>query len=434
MKVAILGNMNNNGFALMRYLRDINVDAHLFLYSNDGVMSNAHFQPELDTFNYENWKRYIHKTDLSNSVLSAFRSEWLIVLYNSVRNYLGGTNGHTQILFKSSSYVRELFLGYDHIITSGFGPSILYRSGLSASIFAPYSIGVEGIGRVAYAPSIRRPIHRLLFEYGRFLQIRALRNTKSIVSSELGLTLSNLTNLGLDAKLVKLHYPLVYIEADMPLSSGDIEIDRIGGEIEDFSFTVLMHSYLVWGDDASTNLGKLSKNNHWVIIGFALLVSKMPNLNCKLIILEYGDVNKARALVKELNLEEHVIWVKKTSRKNIMWLLGKVSVGVGEFIESHGTGWGGTGWEVLASGKPLLQGFYFNEGEYEELMGHPEPPLLKVRTMEDVLPHLLAMANEPARARATGMASKEWFHTYNGKKLAQKWLAILEEGNRLGTK
>ena len=45
MKIVILGNMNNNGFALMRYLRDLGADAHLFLFANDGTGSLSHFAP-----------------------------------------------------------------------------------------------------------------------------------------------------------------------------------------------------------------------------------------------------------------------------------------------------------------------------------------------------------------------------------------------------
>ena len=37
MRLGILGNMNNNHFSLMRYMRDLGIDAHLLLYSDDGL-------------------------------------------------------------------------------------------------------------------------------------------------------------------------------------------------------------------------------------------------------------------------------------------------------------------------------------------------------------------------------------------------------------
>ena len=32
MKVALIGNMNNNNFSIMRYFRDLGIDAHLILF------------------------------------------------------------------------------------------------------------------------------------------------------------------------------------------------------------------------------------------------------------------------------------------------------------------------------------------------------------------------------------------------------------------
>ena len=54
MKIALIGNMNNNNFALMRYFRILGADAHLLLYSNDGKGELSHFKPECDTWDIEN--------------------------------------------------------------------------------------------------------------------------------------------------------------------------------------------------------------------------------------------------------------------------------------------------------------------------------------------------------------------------------------------
>ena len=53
MKIALLGNMNNNHFALLRYLRDVNIDAYLLLYIEDGKGANSHFKPENDQKDYK---------------------------------------------------------------------------------------------------------------------------------------------------------------------------------------------------------------------------------------------------------------------------------------------------------------------------------------------------------------------------------------------
>lgn len=45
-RVALVGNMNNNHFALLRYLRDLGVNATLLMFSNEA----AHFYPQQDTW------------------------------------------------------------------------------------------------------------------------------------------------------------------------------------------------------------------------------------------------------------------------------------------------------------------------------------------------------------------------------------------------
>ncbi len=108
-----------------------------------------------------------------------------------------------------------------------------------------------------------------------------------------------------------------------------------------------------------------------------------------------------------------------------MWLLSKVSVGVGEFYDVPRTIWGGTGWETLASGKPLLQGYQFAEGEFEAIYGHPPPPMLPVWSAQNILPHLLDMADHPEKREAIGQGAKAWFAEHNGIGLARKWLDLL---------
>jgi hypothetical protein len=424
MKVAILGNMNNNGFSLMRYLRDLGVDAHLLLYSNDGKGSLEHFKPENDTFEIDKWKAYIHQTDIMNGphhVISISLQKVFFILYN-LRNKLLGRELRLSPL--TTTNLTNTLQSYNKVVTSGYGPAILFRANRTATIFSPYAIGIEGVNRM-YAPRAASILKRALFEYGRYLQINALRLTEHIVNSEMGITKTTLHKNGLHFKTLSM--PMLYVCQNYANSSGHINVDKLGAKIEECDFSIMMHCRLAWNDIICKTNNVRSKNNHWVIISFKALLNAKPSLNAKMIILEYGpDVENTRNLIDELGLKESVIWVPKTSRKNIMWLLQKVSVGVGEFIETPNTMWGGTGWEVLASGKPLLQGFFFESEEFEQMMNHPEPPLLKVRNQEDVYKHLIDMADHPEKAKEIGLASQKWFNTYNGLNLAKQWLNLIQ--------
>ena len=138
-------------------------------------------------------------------------------------------------------------------------------------------------------------------------------------------------------------------------------------------------------------------------------------------------------LAEELGIARFIIWLPLMFRKEIMWLLDKVDVGVGEFYDCHGMIWGGTGWEVMAAGRPLVQGFNFEEGEFASTFGYEEPPFLKVRDQQDVLRHLTCLLDDSAYAEQVGLDCRKWFNTHNGTALAMKWLAALPENQRPAT-
>jgi hypothetical protein len=108
-----------------------------------------------------------------------------------------------------------------------------------------------------------------------------------------------------------------------------------------------------------------------------------------------------------------------------MWLLQYVTLACGEFIDLPKTIWGGTGWEVLASGIPLLQGFNFKEGEFEENFGYSSPPLLTVTKEADILLHFRNLCDDPSKAKSIGIDGKKWFEQHNGLSLSKKWLELL---------
>ena len=57
MKIACIGNMNNNMFCIVRYLRDMGYDANLFLLHEQDV-----FIPSADSFN-DDYLAYTHQLD-----------------------------------------------------------------------------------------------------------------------------------------------------------------------------------------------------------------------------------------------------------------------------------------------------------------------------------------------------------------------------------
>jgi glycosyltransferase involved in cell wall biosynthesis len=169
-----------------------------------------------------------------------------------------------------------------------------------------------------------------------------------------------------------------------------------------------------------------NKNNRWLFAAFSAFVQSRPSLNSRLVVVEYGpDIEVTKKYAAELGLGDHVLWIPKLERRELMWLLSRVSVGAGEFYEIPRMIWGGTGWETLASGKPLLQGFKFAPGEFELIYGYPPPPILPVRSEAEILAHLQDMADHPERQHQIGTEAEQWFDRYNGMALAKQWLGLL---------
>ena len=81
-RVALVGNMNNNNFALLRYLIKRGIEAELLLLANDGKSDyNSHFTPENDSWDCENWYKYFKYTRIYEHPLSGLNAPLSIILW-----------------------------------------------------------------------------------------------------------------------------------------------------------------------------------------------------------------------------------------------------------------------------------------------------------------------------------------------------------------
>lgn len=411
MKIALIGNMNNNNFAIMRYFRDLGEDAHLFLWANDGVGSLSHFAPENDTWNMDKWRTFIHETELINGYAS------VCVDLKSLSFPI------------SKDKIRSYFKDFDVLIGSGVAPALMGRINRPLDIFYPYSSGIEFVGSsvdlnvLAKRFSVRGALYRLLREK----QIKGLLNARYCLGAELGHTSETFKEIG--KEYLPILPPVIYNRED---SSGeDLKLRRNFYEnfFKGIDLLVFSHARQMWNSTqqySESEWERANKHNDWLIHGFSEFVKIKPKLKSRLVLLEYGsDVDHAKLLCRQLGLEEFVIWLPKMDRKEILLVLDLVDIGVGEFLQYPGSIWGGTGWEVLSSGKPLLQTFNFSQEEFIRSFGHEPPPILDVKTATDVTHHLVDWCENKDRYIKFGHDAREWFNTYNGIGLAKRWLDLL---------
>lgn len=397
-RIACVGNMNNNNFALIRYLRDLGADAHLFLHDNE----IGHFLPEHDTWTPQRWQPYIHTLDVGNNP--------------------------RHLLWHWRRLAKHL-TDFDFVIGSGIVPALCSRAGRRLDLFYPYSPGIEYYQAV-WMPSMLNQASwakRLLYRFVRHHQGQGIRQARHCTNLDFGGETDRAFH-ALRRDYHSISIPMVYPEepADgltRPAWLTDLIEHRRGRHL-----TVLSHSRQHWVRDAGCSDAEwrlATKHNDYLLHGFAAYLRRQVAARPLLLLCEYGkDVAATKVLVAELGIGEYVRWVPRCSRREIMELLRSVDVCVAEFME-EGI-WGGTTWEALAAGRPVIQSVNFTPEEYRSRAGHELPPVLAARSAEEVEQHLLRLATEPGAVHAIGATGRDWFRRNNGRNLAKRYLDILQ--------
>jgi glycosyltransferase involved in cell wall biosynthesis len=431
-KIALLGNMNNNNFALLRYFRELGVDAHLLLMSNDGKGVSAHFTPEADTCQLDKWLPYIHQTTIPEDVLAAFDFPLSWVL--SARSYFRSLTRSGTTFNKSVSrrkILKELD-GYSHYIGSGIMPAVMGRVGKRLDIFYPYALGVEYLGDIVFNSNKNKRgfIGSYVFNSLLRKQKKGILDSRTVINSEISITEAALKSINVQS--VRMFVPIVYSD-ETPSHLYQPELEHIIGASRKSQFVVVAHARLMWSKPSGCSDEEWisqNKNNNKLIHAFYKLVLERPQLSPILVLFEYGpDVDETKLLIEALGIAGSVYWAPKSERKHIIGLISKADVGIGEFYDIDGVLWGATALEVMSCGKPVIQGLSFSNNSFHNAYGFPLPPILAANSSGKIFEHLLELADDPIKRRDIGELSKKWFDKFCGKGLAKKWLNLLNENN-----
>jgi len=360
-KIACLGNMNNNFFALARHLRDRGFDADLLRFDDEP----EHFSPANDTFDRE-YERY------------TVRLGW----------------GRLRDVLISARAVRESLSRYDVLIGCGLAPAFAERIGRRLEGFIPY--GADLYQLPTYT------LRRHLKNAATYLQRRGIRRAGWIV-------LDNpeyddfLLRLGVAGEHLRLTVPMIYTPLYNPTTIADV--GRASAYHERFlrvreacDLLVFHHARHVW---RTVSNPYARKGNDCLIRGFAAVARDHAALKTRLVLFEYGpDVVASKELIQDLGIRDHVVWMPKMARKDIMVGISMADVGVGELTISWVTG--GVTFEFLAMAKPLIQ-YRAARDERQGLY-----PVLNASSAEDVARQLERVIRDPDGARALGAEGMRW--------------------------
>lgn len=396
-KIGLIGNMNNNHFAIMRYLRDLGYDAYLLLYQNDGTGANSHFNPENDTWQLNKWKKFIIRTKLYNGGFKALK------------------------YFFMPSYVKKIFNSYDIIIGNGFAPSYAFFSRSKLDLFIPYDVGVEFI-KETNPKNIIGIIKSYI--YRKIQEIGISNYTERAVIYDVNENIKYIKNCNI--KIENIGIPMVYIENNISkYYSQNVGIKKFEKKSKNLDLILFSHVSHIWKKESFYPGFYDFKRNNILINGFAKYINKYKhkNYNAKLFLVEYGpDIQSSKELIKSHNIEQYVVWLPLMSRKNILRILEKVSIGCSEL---GGIMWGGTGWEFISKGVPFFQRIDIDNKIFLKTTGTPMPEILNVKSENEISKILLDFEKNPKKYNDKRIQLKKWFNKYNGINLVRKYTNIL---------
>ena len=329
-KIALVCNMNNNFFAVTRFLRDEGLYAHLFLLSNE----MEHFLPEADTYDLKHLK-FTHKLSFGNPYWFLDEIKKVDLFYRDEINRL-----------------KE----FDFIIACGSALGFLCYFGIHTDIFVPYG---SDILELPFFVDSANPNHRQHLDAFSSYQKEAIRNTSTIITT---LDFMNVAcynwwidELGCKQKIRAFEYfPFIYDKIYTPNA-----IPNYFGAsywLKDFAnlraeskMLIFAHCRQAW---KSVNEAT-QKGNDRLLDAYAIFCSKFHKYNSRLVLFDYGpDVGYSKIRIKELGIENFVVWLPRMNRKDIMIGLYHCDCACDTF--SIGYSMGGVIAEVLIAHKPLI--------------------------------------------------------------------------------
>ncbi len=386
LRIALIGNMNNNLFSVFRYFREIDINAELFCF--EGEME--HFKPENDTVCFDQYKPYIHVLPLRNTPKDMF--------------------------FLGKHELRTMLGSYDLFVGCGFSPIVINSLGRRLDLFIPYSNLIEGLEPVnGYEIfHIHWWIIRLVVKY---LQKKALLKSRYITSAP-WLEDRN-------AYLIKIKYPserVLWTNIPIVYNKENHEYNMKTSEyIEKFkqsSMVLISHTRHEW---KTFGKGFKGKKNDVLIEGFSKYVIKSNDKGALLVLCEYGpDVNASKALIKKLGIENQIVWIPLMPRKNIMALISNADIGADQFGEKF---WGGVGWEILSEGLPLINRWDVGNDELKLMYEGNAPQVLRAYSADGVAEHLASVKY----TKSSRSKNKKWFENYMGRELARNLFHIISK-------
>lgn len=389
-QVAFLGNMNNNHFAMARFLRDRGIEAIVLLFDHE----QGHFRPSADTFDRD-YMQYTGYLDWGSS---------------------------PKFLTTTSEQIRQDLLPYPVIIGCGLAPAYCEKGGRVLDVFVPYG------GDLVRETSFRLVSPHLLPSVWAAAHYQRK-----------GIARARIAHMALTNDLFEKQYekfrgvaerwhegmPMVHSPTYSPETIHSMcSRTHWGHEFAQLraknDLVVVYHGRHYW-DCKPDDFG--AKGTDKLIAGWAEFVRRNPGVKAVLQTMEYGkDVQRTKALIRDLDIEHAVAWFPPMYRKDIMVGLAMADIVCGQFENN----WimSGVLYEALVLGKPILA--YRDDSEYESMYSWLYP-IMHAREPQTIVAQLERYLENPSACKKLGEEGREWYQQEVVNKSLDKYMAYISE-------
>ncbi len=389
--------MNNNFFALARYLRDLGHEADLYL-EREGTID--HFHPRNDTLDDVNELRWIREFPTPYH----WKSYWL----------------------DSGRKLQNVFARYEKIIACGASVGILFGARIQTDLFVPFGSDLIqlpfGSNRTYRGSTLRKLLTKKIYSRISRWQALGIQKSKAVIcNTNWKLASTALCRLGVEA--INLPRIMVYLPIGFRSELLKMNPPR-ADELRVFSPTRHLwatDSYLL--DDFAQNGGV--KRNDVLIRAFADVVRRNVYRSARLVFCEYGaDVPSSKALINDLGVADHVTWLPLLPRVKIFEEMRASTFVADQFrLGMSGTS-AGTANEALACGVPVITN---SDGACQDPADpYHGSPILDAINPSQVFEHLMLPARDPNRYIALRQQSLDWFNENLTHSLAKRYLDLIQ--------
>lgn len=382
MRILILGNMANDGYAVAKELRKIDVDVDLGINSSDFGMALPEWEEGNITGKVDPYS--LKRDDVKNS--------WNPPAWIRYFDFLNSLPLKNHVLAKVKARFDVLKMMREYDVVETHVPWAIY-SQFSGVPYVVYDAG--WIRYFPYGKNIRDKLAR-----------RGYAKAKKIIMTNPD-TFEISDNLPY-MKKDRIHFIPFAIDPNKykPLDMTELR-SKYAKENDILLFCPARQ---IWRE----------KGNDKMIKAFARFTK--VHENSKFVMVDWSeDAEKSKDLVKSAGISDKVVWIKPVPKNQLIQYYNASDIVLDQFVVGS---WGTSTPEAMACGKPVLM---FYKKNFILRAFNEEPPIINSYTEEEIFSNLVKLGKDTELRKDLGEKSRQWvMKTHSPELVATKHLEVLK--------